>query len=110
MVLSLVLVAASIVYAFAVSYRRGIKRRRDILQGIAKQRTGDQTWRPVIERGLAVGWALFVVSAGVGLLFPRSSWSPGPESLLVLCAVVAVSSMAYAAYLVLQLVMKRLHR
>jgi hypothetical protein len=110
-VLSLVLVAASIVYAFAVAYRQAVKRHRDILQGgIAGQKTGDRGWRPAIERGLAVGWALFVVSAGVGFLFPQSRWSPGPESLLALCTIVALSSLAYAAYLVLQQFMKRLRR
>ncbi len=111
LVLSLVLIASSIAYALGTSYGRAVKRRRDSLQiGTAKQQLTDRVWRTKIERGLAVGWALFVVGALVALYFPQSRWSPGPESLLALCGVVTLPSLAYAAYLILQQLTKRLRR
>jgi hypothetical protein len=109
--LSFVLIAASVVYALGTAYRRAVKRRRDILQtGTAKQQLPDRKWRTRIERGLAVGWALFVVSALLAWFFPQSRWSLGPESLLVLCGIVIFPSLVYAAYLVLQQFMKCLRR
>lgn len=111
LVLGLVLVAASVAYAFAAVYRRMVKSRQgDLRESYAKQQPTPWGWRPAIDRGLAVGWALFAVSALVAWLFPRATWSPSPEVLLVLSVIVVVPSLAYAACLVLSQFTKRLRR
>jgi drug/metabolite transporter (DMT)-like permease len=109
--LSLALIAASVVWALAAARRQAVKRRQDILRiATAEPQPRDRRLRPTIERSLAVGWALFIMSALAALLFPQSRWSPGPESLLVLCAAVVLSSITYAAYSILQQLVKRLRR
>jgi hypothetical protein len=105
--LSVALTAASVLYALLAAYR-AVKRRRDELPlGTAKQGRPDWRWKRTIERSLAAGWVLFVTSALVALAFPQARWSPSPESLLALCAVVGLSSMVYAATLLLRQFTKR---
>jgi hypothetical protein len=112
LVLSLVLIAASVAFALGAAYQRaaGGGREEIVQMGTAEQQAPDRGWKPRVERSLAVGWALFIVSASVALLFPRSRWSLGPELLFALCAVVIVSSILYAAYLVLLRFTKRVRR
>lgn len=53
------------------------------------------------QRLLLTGWILCVAGLSVELLFPRASWVPSPEALLVFVLVVVLSSLTYAAILFL---------
>ena len=65
-----------------------------------------------IERILAAGWLLFVVSALAALFFFRQKWvlDYGVEFLFAFFIVVILSSSAYGSYLVIQLAIKYLRR
>lgn len=65
----------------------------------------------LVERILGAAWILVIGGLLAALLFPREKWVPAPEIILgVFVGVVVLSSLAYAGFLMLRQVMKRVGR
>jgi hypothetical protein len=110
LILSVFVALGTFVYvaAYALSrmfyYLGGPWRRKEGTQAVV-------ALRPV-ERILIAGWLLFTVAALGSLLFSHEKWvlAYGPEALFSLFCIVGLSSSAYASYLLLRQVMKRIRR
>ena len=81
--------------------------------GYALRRRMKQSPMPVchlVERILGAAWILVIGGLLAALLFAREKWVPAPEILGVFAGVVVLSSLAYAGFLMLRQVMKRVGR
>lgn len=96
LVIGLLLIPASAIFILNLGWNRAVS-----------QFEGGRAWAATkVQKVLVVCWILVLLTLFFALLFPRQA--PSPEVLLVLVAIVGLSSMAYVATIIVQRLIEKL--